>query len=65
MVAILPLGFFAVGATLAEDAEQGELPLPPPMTTPGRARGRPRSLVAPALLMLLAAPLIDLPSAYR
>ena len=39
-MAILPLGFFAVGATLAEGAEQGELPLPPPMTRPGRPRHR-------------------------
>src|SRR4051794_4577436 len=33
-VAILPLGFFAVGATLAEGAGQGELPLPPPPPPP-------------------------------
>jgi predicted permease len=33
-VAILPLGFFAVGATLAEGAEHGELPLPPPAASP-------------------------------
>lgn len=64
-VAILPLGFFAVGATLAEGAEQGELPLPPPMTKPVALATAGRIAVAPALLMLLAAPLIDLPSAYR
>ncbi len=34
VVAILPLGFFAVGATLAENAEHGELPMPPPLTRP-------------------------------
>ena len=34
IVAILPIGFFAVGATLAEGAEHGELPLPPPLTKP-------------------------------
>lgn len=64
-VAILPLGFFAVGATLAEGAEQGELPLPPPMTKPVALATAGRIALAPALLMLLAAPLIDLPSAYR
>ncbi|MGN6217485.1 MAG: AEC family transporter, partial [Solirubrobacterales bacterium] len=64
-VAILPLGFFAVGATLAEGAEQGELPLPPPMTKPVALATAGRVALAPALLMLLAAPLIDLPSAYR
>jgi predicted permease len=64
-VAILPLGFFAVGATLAEGAEHGELPLPPPMTKPVVLATSARLALAPALLMLLAAPLIDLPSAYR
>lgn len=64
-VAILPIGFFAVGATLAEGAEQGELPLPPPMTKPVALATAGRVLLAPGLLMLLAAPLIDLPSAYR
>jgi len=64
-VAILPLGFFAVGATLAEGAEQGELPLPPPVTAPVAVATLGRLALAPALLMLLAAPLIELPSAYR
>jgi predicted permease len=64
-VAILPLGFFAVGATLGEGAEQGELPLPPPLTAPVVLATAGRLVLAPALLMLLAAPLIDLPSAYR
>jgi hypothetical protein len=64
-VAILPLGFFAVGATLAEGAEQGELPLPPPVTAPVAVATLGRLVLAPALLMLLAAPLIELPSSYR
>jgi predicted permease len=64
-VAILPLGFFAVGATLAEGAEKGELPLPPPLTAPVALATAGRLVLAPALLMLLAAPVIDLPSAYR
>jgi predicted permease len=64
-VAILPIGFFAVGATLAEGAEHGELPFPPPLSRPVVLAVGARLLVAPALLMALAAPLIDLPSAYR
>jgi malate permease and related proteins len=64
-VAILPIGFFAVGATLAEGAEHGELPIPPPFTRPVAVAVAARIAIAPALLMLLAAPLIDLPSAYR
>ena len=64
-VAILPIGFFAVGATLAEGAEHGELPFPPPITRPVALALGGRLLLAPALLLLLSAPLIDLPSAYR
>ena len=65
LVAILPIGFFAVGATLAENAEHGQLPMPPPLTKPVAIALGARLALAPALLMLLAAPLIDLPAAYR
>lgn len=65
IVAILPIGFFAVGATLAENAEHGELPMPPPMTRPVALTIVTRLAVVPGLLMLLAAPLIHLPPAYR
>jgi malate permease and related proteins len=65
IVAILPIGFFAVGATLAENAEHGELPMPPPLSRPVALAVGTRLAVVPALLMLLAAPLIDLPAAYR
>jgi predicted permease len=65
IVAILPIGFFAVGATLAENAEHGELPMPPPVTRPVMLAIATRLAVVPALLMLLAAPLIELPTAYR
>jgi hypothetical protein len=65
VVAILPIGFFAVGATLAEGAEHGELPMPPPLNRQVLLSLAGRLAIAPALLMLLAAPLIDLPAAYR
>src|SRR5262245_28191990 len=58
IVAILPIGFFAVGATLAENAEHGELPMPPPLSRPVVLALLTRLAVVPALLMLLAAPLI-------
>src|SRR5918993_281627 len=64
IVAILPIGFFAVGATLAENAERGALPMPPPLTRPVMLVIATRLAIVPALLMLLAAPLIDLPPAY-
>ena len=63
IAAILPLGFFAVGATLAEGAERGELPLP--LTRPVLLALVARLAVVPVLLMLMAAPLIDLPATYR
>lgn len=65
IIVILPIGFFAVGATLAEGAEHGELPMPPPLTRPVALALVSRLAIMPALLMLLAAPLIDLPASYR
>ena len=65
IVAILPIGFFAVGATLAENAEHGDLPMPPPLTKPVMVALGSRLILVPALLMLLAAPLIELPAPYR
>ena len=64
IVAILPIGFFAVGATLAESAEGGRLPMPPPLSRPVALAVVLRLAVAPALLVLLATPLIDLPTPY-
>jgi predicted permease len=64
IVAILPLGFFAVGATLAENAEHGDLPMPPKLTRPVVLALTSRLVIAPGLLILLAAPLVDLPAPY-
>jgi malate permease and related proteins len=64
LVAILPLGFFAVGATLAENSKHGELPMPPQLTKPVALAIGGRLVLVPALLLLLAAPVIDLPAPY-
>jgi predicted permease len=64
VVALLPLGFFAVGAILAEEARIGELPLASPLRPPVGAAIVLRMALAPALLFLLALPLIDLPGPY-
>lgn len=64
VIAILPIGFFAVGATLAKSADRGRLPLPPTLSRPVALAVVLRLAVAPALLALLAAPLIDLPTPY-
>jgi predicted permease len=61
---LAPLGFFAVGVTLASEAERGSLPFPPPVTPPVAWALVLRLLAAPALLFLLALPLIDLPDEY-
>jgi predicted permease len=64
IVALLPLGFFAVGAALAEEAEEGTSPVPPPLDAAVAAAVALRLVVAPALLLLIALPLIDLPGPY-
>jgi malate permease and related proteins len=64
IVSILPIGFFAVGATLAENAQHGELPMPPPLSRPVAAAIATRLVVAPGLLILLTAPLVALPDPY-
>jgi len=58
------LGFFAVGVTLAEEAEEGALKFPPPLTAPIGAAIAVRMVVAPAVLFALAVPFIDLPAAF-
>jgi predicted permease len=63
-VAILPLGFFAVGTALAEESVGGAVPVPPPFDPPVAAAVAIRLGLAPALLFVLAAPLIALPGPY-
>jgi predicted permease len=62
--ALVPLGFFAVGVTLATEADKGAVPFPPPLTPAVGAALALRLLLAPVLLYLLALPLIDLPDTY-
>jgi malate permease and related proteins len=64
VVALLPLGFFAVGAILAEEARIGELPLSLRIGSPIASAVVLRMVIAPGLLALLALPLIELPGPY-
>ena len=64
IVAVLPLGFFAVGAALAEEADEGAIAVPPPLDAPVAAAVAIRLLLAPLLLYLIALPLIELPDTY-
>ena len=61
IVAILPLGFFAVGVVLAEESEHGTFGGVPRLDGPvGLAVGA-RMVLTPLLLIGLAAPFIELP----
>lgn len=64
IVAVLPLGFFAVGAALAEEADEGAIAVPPPLDAPVAAAVAIRLVLAPVLLYLIALPLIELPDTY-
>ncbi len=64
MLTVPVLGFFAVGVTLAEEAEEGELKFPPPLTPGIGAAIVLRLAIAPALLFVLGAAFIDLPGAF-
>jgi predicted permease len=48
-IALLPVGFFALGVHLCQEAEDGSLRLPPPITRPVALAVGLRILVAPAL----------------
>jgi hypothetical protein len=62
--ALIPLGFFAVGVTLAAESDEGDVPFPPPLSRPVVAALSLRLFVAPALLFAIALPLIDIPHPY-
>jgi predicted permease len=64
VIALLPIGFFAVGAVLAEEATEEQVRLGSPLRPPVAAAILLRLGLAPGLLYLLALPFIDLPGSY-
>jgi predicted permease len=64
VVAILPVGFFAVGTALAQESDEGEVRLPPPITRPTLGVAFTKVMLLPALLYAISLPLIDLPGTY-
>jgi hypothetical protein len=60
-VALAPLGFFALGAILAGEAEQGVVPR---LTPPVGVAVVLKVLITPLLLLAVTAPLVDLPRAF-
>jgi predicted permease len=63
-IALAPLGFFALGAILTSEAAEGQLSLPPRLTPPVGTAIVLKVVVTPLLLLLLAAPLLDLPRVF-
>jgi len=64
VIAILPLGFFAVGVALAGSAEEGRFAFPPPLDRGVATAVALRLAGGPLLLLALSAPLIELPDTY-
>lgn len=62
--AMLPLGFFVVGVTLASEAEEGAIRFPPPLTTPVGVALALKLLLMPAVVFGLSRLIIDVPESY-
>jgi predicted permease len=61
---ILPIGFFAVGAVLAEEERAGAIRLPPKIHRQVGVVLFSRLIVSPALLLVLAMPFTGIPRSY-
>ncbi len=62
--AMLPLGFFVVGVTLASEAEEGAIRFPPPLTAPVGVALALKLLLFPAIVFGLSHVIIDVPDPY-
>ncbi len=62
--ALLPVGFLLVGITLATEAEDGALSLPPRLDAPVATVMGLRLVLAPLLMLVLSAMIVDVPDAY-
>ncbi|MFA9400026.1 MAG: AEC family transporter [Acidobacteriota bacterium] len=64
VILILPVGFFAVGAVLAEEERIGAIRLPPKIHKPVAAVIFTRLLLSPALLIVLSMPFSGIPRSF-
>jgi malate permease and related proteins len=64
VIALLPIGFFAVGAVLAEEVDEEGIRFGSPLDPPVAAAILLRLIIAPGLLLALSLPFIDLPGPY-
>jgi predicted permease len=62
--ALLPLGFFVVGVTLGDQATDGMLRIPPPLTPPVAAVTLLRMAFVPLVLLVVGVLLIDVPAPF-
>jgi predicted permease len=62
--ALLPLGFFVVGVTLGDEAKDGALRIPPPLTAPIAAVVLLRMAFVPLVLLVVGALAIDVPAPF-
>ncbi len=62
--ALLPLGFFIVGVTLGDEAKDGMLRIPPPLTPPLAAVVLLRMAFVPLVLAVVGLTLIDVPPPF-
>jgi len=62
--ALLPLGFLVVGITLGDEAKDGTLRIPPPLTPPVAAVVLLRMAFTPLVLLLAGLLLIDVPAPF-
>lgn len=62
--AVLPIGFFAVGVTLAREAEEGAAKFPPPMNVPVLAGILLKLGLLPGVLIALSVLVADVPETY-
>jgi predicted permease len=64
VVAILPIGFFAVGVTLGAEREEGAVRFPPPLTREVLAAIVIKLVLPPLIVLGLASLWIEVPDAY-
>jgi hypothetical protein len=62
--ALLPLGFFVVGITLATEAEEGVVRFPPPLTPAVSTALALKLLLVPGVVLLLSALIVDVPESF-
>ena len=64
VLAVVPIGFYAVGVSLAAEADEGTATFPPPLTAPVVTGVLVKLLVPPAVVLALSAALVDVPDVY-